>query len=210
MHRTDRPFVVLHLKDGDEVDRSKTAKQARRMAILGGLLGGLVFMAMSHLLMKDGVTQQPIHSIFGNPSHWPAFFRSFLPLDFLATSGYTGILMYILLQGMPDGESIKTYVKMFLGFCTVAGCFGGLMMAAMYGWVLSLQGFIFLFVGGGALMLGLGSMLGSVFGLGWCIRWTWIALWPHWRNRLPGRMLTKFGLYIEGGPDPDEPSESME
>lgn len=132
----------------------------RRQAVLWGFVGGVLLYLVTHYLRSSmegtGKNQSftPKYAIFfGDISGWPAYMKSFWPLDLLEVCLALGVIIYLfnVSAGRPamwDPRRPKVWLGAFVGY----GSLGALATTALSGWFAGLEGFIL--VGGGLTLFG--------------------------------------------------------
>lgn len=176
---------------------SKQEVQARRSAIVGGIIGGTLLMVFVHFALSP-ISQNGNRAdhlpLIGNISGWPWYMRSFWPLDLLEAMVAFGTLFYLLLSfhKIERVHGVRGWSMFGLWVVVGIGSMGSTMMSAMEGWIFGLFGFLALpvlyAIFFGALLAVAAVMAAAVSamaGIGYLARNTWLGQWSrYWFKRL--------------------------
>jgi hypothetical protein len=193
------------------MEESKDKLQRRRMAMVFGLGGGVLFYFLG-LTLRFSAPDRDFHTLFfGNISHWPKWISTgFAPLDFIEICLGFWLVMHLLmcaLNNQSDSLSVKQIARLALGVFLGFGALGAMMGTMMQGWFIGLQLFPLMGIGVFAMIGILLAGCGTMFGVGWLI---YLGARKFWRGYLSktwlGWKLHRFGRYMSAEDTPDSPA----
>ena len=146
----------------------RQAKSIRRQANLVAVLFGIFAIAISAI---PGIRRSP------NPAAHDLFFRQpldslpswvgygWLPLDFVVIAGMSWLLCYLMFssQDRKEPSTIREYTMLVLLGPALLGCFTGISLTIMGGWLVGVQGFILGVLAAIALLVVLGALMGITY-----------------------------------------------
>ena len=146
----------------------RQTKSIRRQATLVAVIFGVFAVAISAIPGMRRAPDPAAHDLFfrqplDSLPAWVGY--GWLPLDFVVIAGMTWLMYYWMFssQDRKGPSTIAEYTMLVLLGPTLVGCFTGISLTIMGGWLAGVEGFIFGWAGSFAILVFIGILMGIAY-----------------------------------------------
>ena len=146
----------------------RQTKSIRRQATLVAVIFGVFAVAISAIPGMRRAPDPAAHDLFfrqplDSLPAWVGY--GWLPLDFVVIAGMSWLLCYLMFssQDRKEPSTIREYTMLVLLGPALLGCFTGISLTIMGGWLAGVQGFILGVLAAIALLVVLGALMGIMY-----------------------------------------------